>query len=148
MRKTADSVIAVDPGRSKCGVAVVRRATGPNRTARSDSGSTLEILHQSVVATGDLETTLADLAARFAPDVILVGSGTTSAQAAQIAEHLQAASVELVDEKFSSLLARKMYFRKNPPSGIRRLIPTSLQTPSRPYDDYVAVILAERYFSV
>ncbi|HKM17981.1 MAG TPA: pre-16S rRNA-processing nuclease YqgF, partial [Limnochordia bacterium] len=33
----------------------------------------------------------------------------------------------------------------HPPRGWRRLLPVSLQTPPVPIDDYVAVILAQRY---
>ena len=33
----------------------------------------------------------------------------------------------------------------NPPRGWRRLLPVSMQMPPEPYDDYVAVILAQRF---
>ena len=67
----------------------------------------------------------------------------------KLAEALRTAipkiSVKLVDEKFSSTRARARFFQENPPRGIRRLIPRGLLTPERPYDDYVALILAEDY---
>ncbi len=53
--------------------------------------------------------------------------------------------VEVVDEKYSTLRARERYFRENPPRGLRRFIPISLQTPREPYDDCAAVILAEQF---
>jgi hypothetical protein len=53
----------------------------------------------------------------------------------------------LVDEHRSSEQGRRRYFRDNPPRGWRRLLPVGLQTPPRAYDDYVAVILAERYLA-
>ena len=90
---------------------------------------------------------MADLVARYSPQAIVVGNGTAASQTLDAAKRLGVARVKLVDEKFSSLLARKRYFRENPPRGLRRLIPVSLQTPGRPYDDYVAVILAERYLT-
>lgn len=127
-------VIAVDPGRCKCGVAVVRGGTGA------------EVLHRAVVLAEEIRATLVDLCTVHCPDVILLGNGTTSADVAKAAEGL-AVHVELVDEKFTSVAARKRYFVENPPRGFRRLIPLSMQTPSQPYDDYVAVILAERYLA-
>ncbi len=138
MAQQADVVLAVDPGRSKCGLAVVRRTPD----------GAFEVLHRGVVQTSGLPAALADLAARFAPDVILVGDGTNSSDAARAAEEIDAAPVLTVDEKFTTILARKRYFKENPPRGLRRLIPTSLQTPPRPCDDYVAVILAENYLSL
>lgn len=127
------TVLAIDPGRSKCGIAVVTGGTEP------------EVLHRAVVPTDQITQVLADLAARHRLDLILIGNGTTSSEAAQAAETV-GVPVELVDERLTSVEARKRYFAQNPPRGLRRLIPTSLQTPDRPYDDYVAVILAERYF--
>lgn len=130
-------VLAVDPGRSKCGVAVVRRTPGAQPV--------IDVLHREVVPTPDIAPTLSALAERFSPQVIIIGNGTRASQVARAVENLCAAPVELVDEKFTTLLARKRFFRENPPRGLRRLIPTSLQTPDRPYDDYAAVILAEQY---
>ena len=64
-------------------------------------------------------------------------------------ERLRAAGVtrepELVDEHHSSEEGRRRYFQANPPKGWRRLLPIGLQTPPKPYDDYVAILLAERY---
>lgn len=54
-------------------------------------------------------------------------------------------SVHLVNEHLSSVEARRRYFEENPPKGLRRLLPWTLQTPPVPIDDYVAVILGERF---
>ncbi len=53
----------------------------------------------------------------------------------------------MIDEHRSSEQGRRRYFRENPPRGWRRLLPVGLQTPPRAYDDYVAVVLAERYLA-
>jgi len=126
------TVIAVDPGRSKCGVAVV---AGVAET---------EVLHREVVPTHALAATLPHLVTRHNPDAILVGNGTMASDAVKACEAI-GLPVEVVDERLTSVEARKRYFAENPPRGLRRLIPTSMQTPDRPIDDYVAVILAERY---
>src|SRR5438270_13992471 len=54
---TPSAVIAIDPGRSKCGVAAV------------DSASA--VLHRAVVPTADLPAALRDLVERLRPDAIL-----------------------------------------------------------------------------
>ena len=134
----ADIVLAIDPGRMKCGVAVVKR--GP-------SGGCFQTLHREVLDADTAPAQIARLAREHRPDIILIGDGTNSAALVQAIEDAGPASVEVVDEKFTTLQARSRYFAENPPKGLRRLIPISLQTPPRPFDDYVAVILAERYLS-
>lgn len=102
-------------------------------------------LHQSVVAVDQMITTLPRLLEEFSPGVAVIGNGTASSETAKIIRGLNI-PIEIVDESYTSELARKLYFVENPPHGLRRLIPTSFQTPPRPYDDYVAIILARRYF--
>lgn len=128
-------VLAIDPGRFKCGVAVVEKTPGGNRG----------ILYKSVVEANGIIAVVKDIASSYSPDIILIGDGTSGTATFKSIESLQIASVKLVDEKYTSQLARGRYFEENPPRGLRRLIPTSLQTPPCPIDDYVAVILAERY---
>jgi RNase H-fold protein (predicted Holliday junction resolvase) len=127
-------VLAVDPGRSKCGLAVVG----------SDSG----ILARAVVAKYLLPETVRGLTETFSPKVVIVGGGTGGGDARQSISGLpEDVLVETVDERFTSLYAKARYFRENPPRGLWRLVPVSLQVPRMPYDDYVAVILAERYIA-
>jgi len=134
MTDNTSIVFAIDPGRFKCGVAVVRRSSeGP------------EVLHRCVQDTTQLGPLLQELAAQFLPETIIIGNGTSSSQALNTIESLRLAPTMLVDEQYSTLLARERYFKENPPRGLRKLIPISLQSPPVAYDDYVAVILAERY---
>ena len=127
-------VVAIDPGSCKCGIAVVR------------GGLVSEVLHRAVVRSEDVPEALVDLCARYSPNSIILGNGTTSGDLAKAIQSMPM-DVELVDEKLTSVAARKRYFVENPPRGLRRLLPSSMQTPSQPYDDYVAVILAERYLA-
>lgn len=138
MNEHSGTVMAIDPGRAKCGVAVVARPAG---------SADPEVLHQQVVGADDIGRVAEELAVRFRPEVVLVGGGTASRAVVELAESLGAAPVRVVDEGRTTLQARARYFRHNPPRGLRRLIPLSMQTPRRPYDDYVAVILAERYLA-
>lgn len=131
----ARTVLAIDPGSMKCGLAVVSNI----------GGSSPDVVYHSVIETPRLGENIIDLEQRFQPDVIIIGNGTTSTQAVRSAGKASKLPVELINEEYTSMLARKHYFEDNPPRGLRRLIPVSLQTPDRPYDDYVAIILAKRY---
>ncbi|MGI6295013.1 MAG: RuvX/YqgF family protein [Armatimonadota bacterium] len=127
-------VLAIDPGRCKCGVAVVAYANAP------------QVLHREVVETGCISEIISSLCSRYSVDKILLGDGTTSDNISKLAEQC-GLEVRIIDEKLSTVEARKKYFQQNPPRGLRKFIPVSLQTPPEAYDDYVAVILAERYFA-
>lgn len=130
-------ILVVDPGRAKCGVAVV---TGP---------SPVTCLFKGVVETLRLTVEIAELLRRFGNvERILVGSGTGGAPLRRAIQSTFAdMPVIVVDEHRSSERARARYLSENIPYGWRRLIPPTLRTPDRPYDDYVALILAEEYFT-
>lgn len=133
-------VLAIDPGRNKCGIAVVRTAD----TDVKGAGTRFEVLHRSIVRREAVPDVLRQIAQQYSPGVVLVGNGTMCDEYSRLASELGLA-VEIVDEKDSTRRARERYFRENPPRGWRRLIPVSLQTPPGPYDDCAAAILAERY---
>ncbi|MEN6371687.1 MAG: resolvase [Armatimonadota bacterium] len=124
------TVLAVDPGRSKCGIAVVSSADG--------------ILHRAVIATNDLPGAVTSLITRFSPEVMVIGSGTGSQEAISSLGDLEV-PVRVVNERHSTEEARARYFKDNPPRGWRKYVPIGLQTPPQPYDDYAAVVLAEEY---
>ena len=125
-------VAAVDPGREKCGVAVV-----------DEDGSVLE---QAVVATARLADELTARAIKFRPELILLGNGTTSRAAEEtIRAALSDIPVAIVDEYRTTDEAKVAYWKAHPPTGWRRFLPTGMQVPPEPVDDFVAVILAQRY---
>ena len=125
-------IMGIDPGRDKCGVAVLTAAG--------------EINFQRVVATDELADVLKTLAADFAIDTVILGDGTTHKSAA---EKIRAAGLKflLVDEKHTTEEARRLYWQKNPPSGWRKFLPTSMQVPPEPVDAIVAEILAKRFLA-
>ena len=130
---TGPVVIAIDPGRAKCGIAVV-----------AQDGAVRE---RAVIETGRLTAHLTELLARFSPESVLLGDGTYSAAArAAVQEATGVIPVQTVDEMHTSEEARRRYVADHPPSGLGRLVPRGLRTPDQPYDDYVAVILAERWW--
>ena len=125
-------ILAIDPGRDKCGVVVMDK--------------NFNIQFQSVIATLSLESKLSELSRKFGLQTVVLGNGTTSNSAKQlISSILPNINIEVVDEHRTTEEARKLYWKKNPPSGWRRLLPTSMQVPPVPVDDLVAEILARRF---
>jgi len=120
-------VLAVDPGREKCGVALL-----------APDGA---VLIQRVVPTGQLADMIGALAAEHEPTVIM-GNGTTSAAAKERVEML-GCSVLLVDEYRTTDAAKEAYWTANPPRGWRRR-PSSAPAAA---NDFVAVILAQRFLA-
>ena len=55
--------------------------------------------------------------------------------------------VEIVDEYRTTDDARRAYWKAHPPRGWRRFLPTGMQVPPVPVDDFVAVLLAQRYLT-
>ncbi|MBE8953182.1 MAG: hypothetical protein SR1Q7_08575 [Quinella sp. 1Q7] len=125
--------IGIDPGRDKCGVAVLDAAG--------------DIKFQRVIPTDELDDVLKTLAAEFAVELVILGDGTTHKAAAQ---KISAAglSMRIVDEKHTTEEARRLYWKKNPPHGWRRLLPTSMQVPPEPVDAIVAEILVRRFLEM
>ncbi len=125
-------VAAIDPGREKCGLAVV-----------DEDG---RVIDQAVVATERLTDELAERVRHFTPERLLIGNGTTSHEAQErVRQVFPNLPVEEVDEYRTTDDARTLYWKVHPPTGWRRLIPIGMQVPPVPVDDFVAVLLAQRY---
>ncbi|MBR4151955.1 MAG: pre-16S rRNA-processing nuclease YqgF [Selenomonadaceae bacterium] len=124
--------MGIDPGRDKCGVAILTAAG--------------EIKFQRVIPTEELDAAIKNLAAEFAIEKVILGDGTTHKAAAQ---KVKAAGLtfELVDEKHTTEEARREYWVKNPPRGWRKFLPTSMQVPPEPVDAIVAEILVRRFLA-
>ena len=124
-------ILVVDPGTQKAGYAL------------ADSEGRL--LERGILSPGDLLVFAAEYKGKLTR--LIVGAGTGHKPLAQGLAEASGIAVTLVDERETTLLARKRYFVENPPKGWRRLLPVSLQTPPGPIDDYVAVLLLERYLA-
>jgi RNase H-fold protein (predicted Holliday junction resolvase) len=129
-------ILAIDPGREKNGVAVV----------------TMEgaVFYQNVIATEQLLSAIGELLTAYKIDKIIIGNRTGSKEFINIMKKAgiqeKVEGIIPIDEHLSTEEARKRYWEHNPPTGLKKLIPLTMQTPGVPVDDYVAVILAERYF--
>ena len=109
-------MLAIDPGSAKCGIAVV------------EPGS---VLLQEILRTEQLLSRISALRIQFSPEAILLGDGTRSKAITALLP-----DVILVPEAYTSQRARERQRQRLP--WWQRFLPRV-----QPYDDLVAVILAE-----
>lgn len=127
-------ILGLDPGRDKCGVAVM-------------NDSCLIIYHQ-VIDSNRTISKIAELVKLHDVNFVVMGDGTTSQIWRQkINSTLPSMTVIAVNEANSTLEARERYWIMYPPTKLKRLIPRSLLIPPRPVDDIVAILLIERYLA-
>jgi RNase H-fold protein (predicted Holliday junction resolvase) len=126
-------ILAIDPGRDKCGLAVV-----------DADGSTRE---QSIVARRDVVSVVLSLCEGYNVRHLVLGHATASGALRQELQRAVHVEIATMDETGSTLEARALYWEAHPPRGWRRLVPLSLQVPPQPLDDFAAVVLARRFLS-
>ena len=122
--------LAVDPGKFKCGIAV---------------GTRESVIIHKVIPSVQLKSESMAIIDEYSISHILIGNATLSKSAGDVLKQF-GLPITFVDEKNTSLEARKLYFKSNPPRGFYRFIPISLQAPPCPIDDYAAIIIMNRYF--
>lgn len=127
-------VVAVDPGRAKCGLVLVD-------------------VEQRLVVAGSVQPAAAvdDLLKQWcrhssAVDRILLGDGTSSTHWRPRLEAL--ALVELVDETGTTLRARARYWQLWPPRGWQRLVPRGLLLPPGDLDAVAALVMLEQSLQI
>ena len=129
-----EKILAVDPGRDKCGMAVL------------DSSG--EIIFHQVIATGELEQKATELTEKFVPTKLVIGDGTTSQGAkARLESIMPSLPIETVDEYRTTDEAKLLYWELNPPTGLKKLLPVTMLTPPGPVDDLAAVVLGRRFLA-
>lgn len=126
-------VLAIDPGQQKCGVAIVKGKS---------------TLYQAVLRREDYLSVILEKIAKYQVEQIVLGDGTRSKEfCSEIERCVPDLPIALVDEAFSTEEARARFWQQHVRKGWRRFVPVSMQLPTEPYDDYVAVILAERFIA-
>jgi RNase H-fold protein (predicted Holliday junction resolvase) len=125
--------LGFDPGKDKCGAAVVD-ATG-------------RALHWEVVPSAQVLERLPQLVADWQVQQIVMGDRTMARSWQQQLAGL-GLPIALTDEHNSSLEARGLYWEMYPPQGLQRLVPEGMRLPPRPIDDLVAIILVRRYLNL
>ncbi|VEP17063.1 Resolvase [Hyella patelloides LEGE 07179] len=125
-------ILGFDPGRDKCGVAIV--------------DSDRSIIYHQVVSSDNAIATIRELTTQFAIELIVMGNLTTAKSwQQQLQSAFESITIKMVDERNSTLEARDRYWQMYQPQGLQRLIPQGLRLPPRPIDDIVAILLIERY---
>lgn len=128
-------VLAIDPGRDKCGIAVV---------AHQNQSEKIHL--RRVVPAGQMRSVIEEVTEMWPTAYVVLGDSTASLQwQAKIEEWLPQTIIFRVDERNSSYEARVLYWQTHPPRGWRRILPLSLQEPPEPIDDFAAVVLARRF---
>jgi RNase H-fold protein (predicted Holliday junction resolvase) len=123
-----------DPGKDKCGLAIV-----------SDLGSAIR--HEVIPADQALQTLQNWQQAHEIQTLILGDQTGSKVWRSRIAEALPDLNIITIDERFSSQEARDRYWQLYPAQGLQKLVPQGMRTPPRPIDDLVAIILVERYLA-
>lgn len=132
MSNELQTIVGLDPGRDKCGIAVMQGKS--------------KVLYHQVIDSVQAIATIKQLTQKYAVDRIVMGNGTTSKSwQQQIESNLSTVPVFTVDEKNSTLEARDRYWAMYPSQGFQRLLPQGLRVPPRPIDDIVAILLIEKY---
>jgi RNase H-fold protein (predicted Holliday junction resolvase) len=126
-------VLAIDPGKKKCGIAVV--------------DNNLRFIKGEVVEKEELIQEVKIFINKYSINNILIGGGTNSKEiTSTIKNRFPGITVIEIAEKDTTMQARKRYFDYNPPNGFSKILPRSFLIPARPYDDFAALIIAERFF--
>jgi hypothetical protein len=124
-------LIGIDPGRSKCGLAVMY-----------DDGTrkTLAVVPTPEIGERvDEEVRASDVLA------ICIGHATGSdAVVAMCASRWPTIERRVVDETNTTLEARRLYYIDHPPKGFWRFIPRGLLVPKEPLDAYAAQLIVIR----
>lgn len=128
-------ILGLDPGRDKCGLAIVNCEQ--------------QVVQHQVVESSQAITIMQGLTQKFDINLIVIGDGTTSENwQSQIQFSLmKEIKVVMVNEANSTVEARDRYWEMYSPQGFQRFIPQGLRVPPRPVDDIVAIILIERYLT-
>ncbi|MHB9024457.1 MAG: RuvC family protein [Armatimonadota bacterium] len=130
--QTQPPLLAIDPGREKCGLAVV--------TVRR------EILEREIVTLESLPLRVSYFVGKYGVETIILGDRTGAKDVRnRLRESGWQLEIVFVDEDRTSEMGRRRYLQAHPARGWKKLLPAGLREPENPYDDYVAAILAERY---
>jgi hypothetical protein len=127
---SAGPLAGLDPGRSKCGL------------VRTDSACR-QVVEAHVLSPDACLERLLQWRRQGLIIALVLGDGTGSQEwRSRLADRLP---LHLIDERHTTLEARRRYWRLEPARGWRRLLPEGLRQPPRDWDDIVAQVLLERW---
>ncbi len=123
-------LIALDPGRSKCGLVL----------------ADLEmkvVLQGKVINAEDVIDLVIAMKKQFSLDLILLGNGTSSDYWNELLRDILL--IKVVEERGTTLLARKRYYELWPPSKFISWLPKGLFIPPHDLDAVAALLLLEDF---
>jgi RNase H-fold protein (predicted Holliday junction resolvase) len=124
--------LGFDPGRDKCGLAIVT--------------SDRQVICHEVVAASDTIEQVREWLQEHDIDALIMGDQTASKSwKAELQQNFPRLPIHTVDERYSSLEARDRYWQMYPATGLSKLMPKGMRQPPGPIDDIVAILLVERY---
>jgi hypothetical protein len=129
-------IFAIDPGSDKTGVAILQ-----------EDG---KLVDKKIIMTETFSACLDEIYAHFPVTHIVMGNGTYHKSLQPVVENWirqQQAFIlfALVNEEYTTVEGRKLYWQHTPRHGWRRFVPLSFQYPPEPVDDFVAWIIGRRY---
>ena len=127
-------ILAIDPGRDKCGLAILK-----------SDGS---IKKRGIYPTVSLHETISKLNEEEALAVVVIGDGTTSEDIQKtVKEQLPSCEIHVIDEKGSTLAGRELWIDEGDHSTLEALLPRFLRKLFAPeaLDDFAAVVLGRRH---
>lgn len=123
--------LGIDPGSSKTGLALVDIWGSIHKLHIARTEKLLEEIN----AFCDKENVVA----------IIMGNGTHGkAIAKRVADGIDLPQ-HIVEEAYSTEEARRLYWKVNPPKGLKALVPRGLLVPPEPLDAYAAVVQVRRW---
>ena len=121
-------LVGLDPGRAKCGLVLV------------DPDQRL-VLDGLVLPTSSVIDQLMTWSTRGGLGLILLGNGTSSKEWEPALRLLT--SVEVVEERGTTLRARERYWQLWPVQGWRQLLPRGMRVPPGELDALAALVMVE-----
>lgn len=126
--------VGIDPGRSKCGLAVVY-ADGARKALEVVVAEQLADRLEAEVRSGRVHSFCVGHAT--GSDIILT----------LCASRWPAIPRYVIDETNTTLEARRLYYVDHPPRGLARLLPRGLLVPNEPLDGYAALLIIQRWLA-
>ncbi len=125
-------ILAIDPGRRKCGLALVCEG---------------EMEWGKVVAADELASEVRRAREAYDLEAIVVGDGTGSEEVKRMLmkEGVPLEMLKVVSERDTSWKARRRYFERKRARGLIGFLRRLLLLPPEPYDHFVAWEIGRRY---
>lgn len=126
-----DEILAIDPGREKTGIAILKNS---------------DVLEHKIINSEELVQIIKSLLEKYIIKTIVMGNGTSSKKKYDLLkQEFIDRDIVLINEYRTTDEARKLYFQENLPKGWKKLIPLGMQVPPVPVDDYAAIVIGRKY---